>query len=476
MDGLDYTVYGMDAVNSLRSSGLLHLKTKEVANRNGYRYIVENDKYSANGSIHKYFNNGVHNADDFPIDNCREALFRLSCEFNINPCTIQFLGMEYGVNIVLPFDVKEFLHSIVMYRGSNVTKYRGDNQKKDITTDRNGVIIIPFTDYVLKIYDKSSLYPEYAKPNTLRIEIKVNKTRWIRENVIADVRMLSDIANTATWQALGCKLLNIFDGVVVCNIDISELQKSGKISEEEAHLLSNGMSSKYWKKMPPMQRKRAFDAYAELLAKHSTAKKTVMQLLSSKIEDVTKSPFSTLEEYVTHTKNVTISPFIVTESPFLHNEDIEDCEKGNVTISHVDKVGFDNTSFFSSEPKNIDVIIEEKDFLQTGNAVKVEEEKREDEQTATLIKKILVLAYMEEWIEKRRPEFTKGSYQNHSSTLKYLKVYCRGIDIDIKKADMPFMNGFSEYMRTEGLRESTIKQYSNCLKGVLNSTRTPRWW
>jgi len=184
IDGLRFSNCGETAVNRLRKSGVLKLRTKEVTNHKGLTVVIEQERYNVSGSIHKYFNDGLHNADDFTIDNYREAIIRLSQEFQINPETIPFTSMEFGINIVLPCDVKKFLQSIVIYRDCSTTKYRGDSTKKGIIINKYGGLEVGLSDYTIKIYDKSGQYPKYTLPNTLRFEIAIKRKRRIRKRII----------------------------------------------------------------------------------------------------------------------------------------------------------------------------------------------------------------------------------------------------------------------------------------------------
>jgi len=88
-------VNGTDAVNMLRNSGMKIRKT-ETAERFGLIIEIYHDKYKVRGSIHKYFNDGLHNADDFTLENCQEALDIFWAEFGKNPEIIPFSGLEFG--------------------------------------------------------------------------------------------------------------------------------------------------------------------------------------------------------------------------------------------------------------------------------------------------------------------------------------------------------------------------------------------
>ena len=453
IDGIRFSVSGEAAVIRLLDSGLLKLRVIEKGEYDGLNFYIEQYKYSVCGSMHKYFRRGLHNADDFTLDDFREAILRFSYDFQVNPRVIPFTRTEFGINVVLPFDVETFLQSIVMYRGKTT---------KSITSDKYGGIYVNYAEYTIKIYNKSRQYPEFTLPNTVRFEVAVKKNRHINKKITGDVTKLSDNANQKVWQGFGREVLRCFDGSVINDVDVKKLKKEGNISEENADLLSDGKSYGFWKKMPPKARKKEFDKYNELLAEHSSTKKVVRQLLVDKIEFVTKSPFETFDDYVKyHQKNWMIPPIEGMNSPIggtnspvigsnlsnLESIEIEACTKTNGMDSHAGKVG----TYTKSHPQNKSDELTEKKGMNTSS---IENEN------------ICLLAYVEMVVEKKKD---KKHCSNIRALLNNLRLY--GGDICIDQVNTLFIDGFVEFLRTKkGLKESYIKQQKSFLRGIMKST------
>lgn len=196
------------------------------------------DRYAqsckVNGSIHKYFNDGQHNYNDFTIKDYREALNDLSKVLNINPEVIRIGRIEVGVNIDLDtdFNVYEFLSCVFML------DYKAPEKLGQIG------FVFKFREYELKIYCK-----ELDKhKDKLRIELVI-KHKTKRNAIIKEFapycNSLEDLADPRIWRAFGCELLKVFDSVILIdkdNIDYNSL------TPKEQKLLINGGNHFYWKK------------------------------------------------------------------------------------------------------------------------------------------------------------------------------------------------------------------------------------
>jgi hypothetical protein len=58
------------------------------------------------GSLHYFSNNGKHNYNDFDVVAFDGALIRLFDLFNLEPHNLQITQIEWGLNLILPFDLK----------------------------------------------------------------------------------------------------------------------------------------------------------------------------------------------------------------------------------------------------------------------------------------------------------------------------------------------------------------------------------
>src|SRR5690606_4736227 len=58
-----------------------------------------NNRLEIKGSLHYYFNAGIHNADDFYIADCIDTIIEIETIFNLDLNKCYLINLEYGVNI-----------------------------------------------------------------------------------------------------------------------------------------------------------------------------------------------------------------------------------------------------------------------------------------------------------------------------------------------------------------------------------------
>lgn len=120
------------------------------------------------GSIHKYYNDGMHNHDDFDSVAFQTAIDNLYHDLGIRPINLYIIGLEFGYNLLMPFEVKEILQGLVMHKKAWFeTSLHGPNAYfKSVEHDR----------YLIKCYDKGLQFGlDYP---VLRFERK--ETNWTK--------------------------------------------------------------------------------------------------------------------------------------------------------------------------------------------------------------------------------------------------------------------------------------------------------
>ena len=291
IDYMKIPVYNQEALNNIRNNDLLKFKKngdKEKAKYNGLTFDLHpaTDKLPircmVRGSLHYWKNKGLHNADDFTFDEFGYSILELDEKFGINCDYTGFSRLEYGVNIVLPFDVEMFLASIILYRGSRMIKI--------VKQGKNGERFVELGDYLLKLYNKSKQFPQYTEENTLRVEISTQANRirtYFGDTKV--VKDLSDLLCLYTWEFFVRELPKVFGLMLIYeDIDIIGLCDSGKMTAEEANLLISGRIPEYWNGINGMVRTRTLNKFQRLIDQHATLKRkdVVMELIKSKIIDL----------------------------------------------------------------------------------------------------------------------------------------------------------------------------------------------
>lgn len=168
-------------------------------------YFRVKDERSAKiaGSIHRYFNEGLHNANDFNFLDICFTIHKLQKDFNIDLTGTKINNVEFGINVEVDFN--ELSKRLVKYYCGRVMK----------VNDLPGVEV-ELSKYILKIYQKLS--------NVTRLEIHVKKMQYLtgRKDPIC-INTLSDLLNPEIYNKLKEILITVIDDLLI--IDPSVLDE-----------------------------------------------------------------------------------------------------------------------------------------------------------------------------------------------------------------------------------------------------------
>ncbi len=205
----------------------------------GMRFKIWGNGSSMFGSLHVYFNQGNHNANDFYYSNLLATLEDLKQRFNIGPETI--LGnVEFGINLSLPIHPEIFLNSLIIHRGKRFQDMNPPEWVK-IPQEWQGVECIK-DEFIIKIYNKGL---QFKRPdNLLRIEIKAVKMRYFKTKGIS-IQTLGDLTKIENLRKLGEVLVSTIEECLFCDPSIN----GGKFTDKERLILSNGLRPKYWEEL-----------------------------------------------------------------------------------------------------------------------------------------------------------------------------------------------------------------------------------
>ncbi len=208
------------------------VKNKKAGKHCGLKFTVINDLFvNLSGSLHKYHNAGKHNHNDFAVEDLFKVMADLTNKFQINPFLASLHNLEFGVNVELPMDAKEFLNAIISYKGKEYEKREFEG---------GGYMLrFRFNHYELKIYDKGLQYG--INKNLLRIEIKVKKMEYFTARKI-QIQTFADLLNINETKKLIPLLLSAISELLIYDntIPVKELRR------RERELLLNGRNPKFW--------------------------------------------------------------------------------------------------------------------------------------------------------------------------------------------------------------------------------------
>lgn len=201
------------------------------------------------GSLHKFFNEGRHNANDFHLTEVQTIVTALTDQFSITDSS-KLSNLEFGVNITLPITVKRFLKMVVSMPDRRFCEL-------DIEKLRVGKVCAK-EDHHFKIYDKG-LLSDNTKNNLLRIELSVKKMRILKPYGIETVK---DLTNPAKVAGLGLYLAKIFSEVIILDPSI----KTKALSQRQRNKLKDYDNPRFWESLTKSQRYKQKRNFELLLA------------------------------------------------------------------------------------------------------------------------------------------------------------------------------------------------------------------
>jgi hypothetical protein len=194
---------------------------------------LENRYVMLEGSLHTYSNDGLHNYNDFNPQQGVNILYEWEKKFKIDLYNTVLNGLEFGVNIVIPFDCKLIFDNLICYKGLPFSK------------DKEGGEIFyscVTNQFRIKIYDKGT---QYGLPyNLLRFEIKVTTMQYLRTKGIK-IKYLSDLFEIGIYEPMGAILLDTFNKILMGDRRLNKNLMT--VKEREIYL--EGNDPKTWEKI-----------------------------------------------------------------------------------------------------------------------------------------------------------------------------------------------------------------------------------
>lgn len=205
---------------------------------------------TVSGSLHKYFNGGEHNHNRFTHIDCVRIINELSEMFDINPTDSVLHGLEFGVNLYLPYSPQRVIKSVVVHGNK---PYEAINKNR-----RNGVVCVR-DNYEIKIYDKGFVS---GKPqlNILRIEYKVLKMVDIERFKIT---FLSDLCDPLKVNPLLGLLVDALENTIFIPDDIVLMA----LSDHEKIKIQSMRIPSFWKKLNKSNKYKKLKVLKKILEK-----------------------------------------------------------------------------------------------------------------------------------------------------------------------------------------------------------------
>ena len=215
------------------------------------------DRIEISGSLHYYFNNGIHNSNDFSVKECINTIMQIRDLFMLDLEKCKLINLEYGVNIIPSIDVEDLVHNIMYHDKRQFTrptkhfyyKIAGNEAYKHV-----------------KAYNKSVQFPSLCN-NTFRFEVKSKQSKYINS---LDLFTLNDLAVTGTYNRLMEELIKEWDNVLLFDLS-KNIDKKYLNTYFWEDILKNGNRNKF-----NNQKKRYYDKLGNNNL-HSQIRKTLIQ-------------------------------------------------------------------------------------------------------------------------------------------------------------------------------------------------------
>lgn len=164
--------------------------------------VHDSGRVEVAGSLHKYWNHGAHNWNDFSRVDLWDTIHDFCGWLQVDPSECTLHNLEFGVNIPLPFSPPELLRDLLGYKTYSFGR---------VSVPNAGTYYQARTfDCYVKCYDKGA---QYDRPgHLLRFEVKVKSMRFLSG---ANVRTLQDLLTGANLAVLGTMLFEAWEFVLV---------------------------------------------------------------------------------------------------------------------------------------------------------------------------------------------------------------------------------------------------------------------
>ncbi|OJX30041.1 MAG: hypothetical protein BGO86_05725 [Chryseobacterium sp. 36-9] len=242
---------------------------------------------------HHKFNNGLHNANDFSINNCVEVYNEYIESLNLSTVEIKALPIvnaEFKIDIVPDPRICDALEFIDMYLGFHEKKaFRNiDENRYFKIACSNG-----FSKHKqIKCYAKGFQYPDFSHPNRLRFEITSRKQDFLKQ---LDIRNLFSFTKFETYERICECLMREFESLLI--LEPIEVDYKNITSEMIQKL--NYSNPNFWKKIINSNNRNSFSRhkknYENLLANQLTIKNYLKSLIVEKINFYKKGAICPLQ-------------------------------------------------------------------------------------------------------------------------------------------------------------------------------------
>ena len=254
-----------------KNGKLLYKTPYKNAMFNGLEFIIyETGTIILSGSLHKYWNHGAHNYNDFSYSNFLWVLNDLKHKFNIRPEQCILKCLEIGINIVPPIPTNEILDNCFLHKTKPFVY--------QFNSDKGKYKQVQHSQYIIKIYNKALHYRKKGfeiEGEIMRFEIKYTKMQKINERGIYN---LQDLINYGL-QNFKDTVLNEWQNVLFYD----NTTRIDPLSKKNKNILLEYSNIKYWTDLLENNQNENFKYHRKQLKKITFENSKNVQDLTAKI-------------------------------------------------------------------------------------------------------------------------------------------------------------------------------------------------
>ena len=251
---------------------------KSIAEYKGLKFIVFTDStyMELQGSVHKYYNGGIHNANQFGLNELLWVILDFSMNFNIQLETLILKNIEIGLNFDPLIKTNKVLNQLLIHLGEKFKECNvGKGNYKQVRHQR----------YYLKAYNKllqySSSIIELPTDENMRFEIKF--VRMVDLNKM-EIYCLQDIFEPTRLNQLKEILLKKWNECILFDKTIRKEELKPFVANKKYYQWSN---CNYWLELTKQRRNEQLRQYKNVVANHSDH-------VQSEIANIMNNTWSTL--------------------------------------------------------------------------------------------------------------------------------------------------------------------------------------
>ena len=232
---------------------------------NGLEFkIYDNGTITLSGSLHKYWNKGAHNFNDFDFNAFTDVLNDLKSKFNIvlENCILKCL--EVGINIIPPLPTNQILDYCFLHKTKPFENI--------INSDEGKYKQVQHSQYIIKIYNKALHYKSKGfdiQTEILRFEIKYKKMQKLNERGIYNLKDLFEYG----LQKFKVEVVTEFNNILFYDNTI----------KSESKLLVKYKNPLYWIELLSNKTNNLFNYHRKILKQITSTSSQNIQLQTAEI-------------------------------------------------------------------------------------------------------------------------------------------------------------------------------------------------